>query len=91
MATRLAPTVSPDSEFFWNGVRDHKLLIQRCKRCQTLRQPARPVEGIDLDGEPTPFPPGDPPHPSDVLSEELDQISRDRIYEEAVSAAAAIS
>jgi len=49
------------------------------------------LEGIDLDGEPTPFPPGDPPHPSDVLSEELDQISRDRIYEEAVSAAAAIS
>jgi hypothetical protein len=49
------------------------------------------LEGIDLDGEPTPFPPGDPPHPSDVLSEELDQLARDRIYEAAVSAAAAIS
>lgn len=46
------------------------------------------LDGIDLDGEPTPFPPGDPPHPSDVLSEELDRISRDRIYEQAVSAAA---
>jgi uncharacterized OB-fold protein len=43
MATRLAPTVSPDSEFFWNGVRDNKLLIQRCKGCQSLRQPARPM------------------------------------------------
>ena len=43
MATRLAPTVSPDSEFFWTGVRDHKLLIQRCKGCQSLRQPARPM------------------------------------------------
>ena len=43
MATRLAPTVSPDSEFFWNGVRDHKLLIQRCTGCQELRQPPRPM------------------------------------------------
>ncbi|MDX6510853.1 MAG: hypothetical protein QOE36_357 [Gaiellaceae bacterium] len=45
------------------------------------------LEGIDLDGEPAPFPPGDPPEPSDVLSEELDTLSRDRIYEEAVAAA----
>jgi uncharacterized OB-fold protein len=43
MATRLAPAVSPDTEFFWNGLRDHKLLIQRCKGCQALRQPARPM------------------------------------------------
>ncbi|MDT5244537.1 MAG: hypothetical protein QOD36_1913, partial [Mycobacterium sp.] len=37
MATRLVPTVSPDTEFFWNGLRDNKLLIQRCKGCQKLR------------------------------------------------------
>jgi uncharacterized protein len=43
MATRLVPTVSPDTEFFWNGLRDRKLLIQRCIGCQTLRQPARPM------------------------------------------------
>jgi uncharacterized OB-fold protein len=43
MATRLAPTVSPDTEFFWNGLRDHKLLIQRCTGCQALRQPPRPM------------------------------------------------
>ena len=45
---------------------------------------AERLEGIDLDGEPTPFPPGDPPQPSDVLSEELDRFTRDRIYEAAV-------
>ena len=43
MATRLAPTISPDTEFFWNGLRDHKLLIQRCNGCQTLRHPPRPM------------------------------------------------
>lgn len=43
MATRLAPTLSPDTEFFWNGLRDHKLLIQRCKDCRALRAPARPM------------------------------------------------
>jgi uncharacterized protein len=43
MATRLAPTVSPDSEFFWTGCRENKLLIQRCAGCQQLRQPARPM------------------------------------------------
>src|SRR5581483_5588531 len=46
------------------------------------------LEGIDLDGEPAPFPPGDPPKPSDVLSDELDRFSRDRIYEAAVRAVA---
>jgi hypothetical protein len=45
------------------------------------------LEGIDLDGEATPFPPGDPPHPSDVLSSELDSFGRNRVYEAAVLAA----
>lgn len=44
--------------------------------------------GVEIDGEPAPFPPGDPPDPSDLLSEELDRFSRDRIYEDAVRAAA---
>ena len=47
------------------------------------------LEGIDLDGKPTPFPPGDPPIPSDVLSDELDRFTRDPIYEAAVRAALA--
>ena len=45
------------------------------------------LEGIDLDGRPAPFPPGDPPNPSDVLSAQLDSFARDRVYEEAVKAA----
>lgn len=43
MATRLPPTTSADTEFFWNGLRDNKLLIQRCKGCGTLRHPPRPM------------------------------------------------
>jgi glucose-6-phosphate dehydrogenase assembly protein OpcA len=46
------------------------------------------IEGIDVDGRPAPFPPGDPPDPSDVLSAELDRYGRDSIYEAAVRAAA---
>jgi glucose-6-phosphate dehydrogenase-like protein OpcA len=42
--------------------------------------------GVDIDGEPAPFPPGDPPTGADVLSEELDTFDRDRIYEAAVRA-----
>jgi uncharacterized OB-fold protein len=45
MATRLAPSVSRDTEFFWNGLKEHKLLIQRCTDCQTLRVPPRPMCG----------------------------------------------
>jgi hypothetical protein len=51
--------------------------------------PAERLEGIELDGKPAPFPPGDPPQPSDVLSAELDLFSRDRVYEAAVAAASA--
>ena len=49
---------------------------------------AERLEGIDLDGKPAPFPPGDPPAPSDVLSEELDRFGREPVYEAAVKAAA---
>jgi hypothetical protein len=47
---------------------------------------AQRLEAVELDGEPAPFPPGDPPLPSDVLSDELDRFGRDRIYEDAVRA-----
>lgn len=50
---------------------------------------AERLEGIDLDGVPVPFPPGDPPFPSDVLSDELDRFTRDPVYEAAVLAVAA--
>ena len=42
---------------------------------------------MEIDGEPAPFPPGDRPDPSDLLSEELDRFERDRVYEEAVRGA----
>jgi hypothetical protein len=48
---------------------------------------AERLEGIDLDGKPVAFPPGDPPQPSDVLSDELDRFTRDPVYEAAVLAA----
>ncbi len=50
-------------------------------------EPADRLEGVDVDGEPTPFPPGDPPAPSDLLSDELDRFSRDPVYEAAARAA----
>jgi glucose-6-phosphate dehydrogenase assembly protein OpcA len=43
---------------------------------------------VELDGKPAPFPPGDRPAGSDLLSEELDTFTRDRVYEDAVRAAA---
>jgi glucose-6-phosphate dehydrogenase assembly protein OpcA len=45
------------------------------------------LEGIEIDGDHAPFPPGAPPNPSDVLSEELDRLSRDPVYERAVRSA----
>jgi hypothetical protein len=51
--------------------------------------PAERLEGIDLDGEPAPFPPGDPPSSSELLSDELERYASDPVYEAAVAAAAA--
>lgn len=49
---------------------------------------AERLVAVALDGEAAPFPPGDPPLPSSVLSEELDRFTRDPVYEAAVAAAA---
>jgi uncharacterized OB-fold protein len=43
MAARVAPSTSPDTAFFWDGLREHRLLIQRCAGCGALRQPPRPM------------------------------------------------
>ena len=40
---RSAPGMSDDTRFFWEGAREGKLLIQRCKGCGTLRHPPGPV------------------------------------------------
>jgi hypothetical protein len=49
--------------------------------------PSDRLVGVDVDGEPALFPPGDPPDPADLLSDELDRFTRDRVYEEAARAA----
>ena len=43
MSDRLAPTTTPDTKFFWDGLKDGKLLIQRCTGCRALRHPPRPM------------------------------------------------
>jgi uncharacterized OB-fold protein len=40
---RPPPGISDDTRFFWDGVREGKLLIQRCKACGSLRHPPGPV------------------------------------------------
>lgn len=49
--------------------------------------PSDRLVGVKVDGEPAPFPPGDAPDPADLLSDELDRFTRDRVYEDAVRAA----
>ena len=43
MSKRLAPSVSADTEHFWNGLKEQQLLIQRCVACGALRHPPRPM------------------------------------------------
>jgi uncharacterized OB-fold protein len=35
--------MTPDTQFFWDGLREHRLLIQRCASCGALRHPPRPM------------------------------------------------
>ncbi len=49
-------------------------------------EPAETLASVALDGETVPLPPGDPPAPSDVLSDELDRFIADPVYEAAVFA-----
>jgi glucose-6-phosphate dehydrogenase assembly protein OpcA len=50
-------------------------------------EPSDRLVGVTVDGEPAPFPPGDRPDPADLLSDELDRVTRDRVYEDAVRSA----
>jgi len=62
-------------------------LRSRLKReIELEHREANRLVGVDVDGEPAPFPPGDRPDPSDLLSDELERFTRDRVYEEAVRA-----
>jgi hypothetical protein len=49
---------------------------------------AEKLLGVELDGKEVPLPPGDPPAPSDVLSDELERFTPDPVYEAAVLAVA---
>jgi 3-oxo-4,17-pregnadiene-20-carboxyl-CoA hydratase alpha subunit len=40
---RPRPAQTQDNAFWFEGARQHRLLIQRCKRCGTLRHPPRPM------------------------------------------------
>ncbi|MFJ9644503.1 bifunctional MaoC family dehydratase N-terminal/OB-fold nucleic acid binding domain-containing protein [Streptomyces sp. NPDC101206] len=50
---RPRPVINRDNQGFWDGVREHKLLIQRCTSCETLRFPWLPgcnaCAGLDWD------------------------------------------
>jgi hypothetical protein len=37
------PGVTHDTRFFWEGLRQHRLLIQRCARCHRLQHPPAPM------------------------------------------------
>jgi len=40
---RPRPSLTQDNQFFFDGAKEHKLLIQRCVACGTLRHPPRPA------------------------------------------------
>ncbi|HVM66326.1 MAG TPA: zinc ribbon domain-containing protein, partial [Acidimicrobiales bacterium] len=39
----VAPVTDADNRFFWDGVRDGRLLIQRCSGCGAVRHPPGPM------------------------------------------------
>lgn len=43
MSFRFTPTTTRDTEFFWNAVAEHRLVVQRCTGCGELRHPPRPM------------------------------------------------
>jgi glucose-6-phosphate dehydrogenase assembly protein OpcA len=57
------------------------------RKIEVEHEAADRLTGVEFDGEPAPFPPGDPPAPADQLSDELERFTRDRVYEDAVRAA----
>lgn len=50
---RTPPGISDDTRFFWDGLKEGKLLIQHCKSCDKLQHPPGPVcsncQSFDLD------------------------------------------
>lgn len=72
MSARLMPSMTADTQFFWDGLKEHRLLIQRCTQCQQLRHPPRPMcphchsldwDALDATGRGTVFSFVMPRHP----------------------------
>lgn len=40
---RIRPIENHDSRHYWEGLRNGKLLLQQCSKCQTLRHPPQPM------------------------------------------------
>jgi hypothetical protein len=51
-------------------------------------EPAEVLTGVYVDGKAIEAPPGEPPPPSELLSDQLERFTRDRTYEDAVRGAA---
>jgi hypothetical protein len=43
VSARLNPSMTADTAFFWEGAKEHRLLVQRCADCHALRHPPRPM------------------------------------------------
>jgi hypothetical protein len=57
------------------------------RKVELVHEPADDLESVSVDGAACPVPP-EHPSPSDLLSAELDEFSRDPVYEAAALAAA---
>ena len=40
---RPVPAITRDTQFWWDGIQERKLLIQRCSACGNLRHPPGPM------------------------------------------------
>ena len=56
MPAPIPPAPGPDDRYFWDGVEDRKLLLQRCADCGRLRHPPAPMcqvcRSLDWDTQP---------------------------------------
>jgi uncharacterized OB-fold protein len=43
MPAVVPPAIGPDDEYFWEGARAGKLLLQRCRACGEVRHPPVPM------------------------------------------------
>jgi hypothetical protein len=91
---RLWPGIAEASRLQVVGLRPQALLLagwlrsRLGKDVELTHEAASTLRAVSVDGEPVDAPVGEAPDPSDLLSDELDTFGRDRVYEDAVRAAA---